>query len=170
MALCVTFAGCQKPTNTVMPTHAASADMPLVPVVDLQPQNSMSNENWSSLSAASPSTLNAAETTTAEIDALSIRERDGYRQAWWRQNFVPPRPTANTKGVVGTIFHLALFDCKAGKSAFLIKASYTGKLEQGALLYNESRTKVETLDQMKVQLPGSYAESALRFACSHAVQ
>jgi len=153
-----------------MPAPSVSADAPLVPVADQQPEYSTASENWSALIAASPTTLNAGETTTAEIDAFSIRERDGYRQAWWRQNFVPPRPTANTKRVVGTIFHLALFDCKNGKSAFLIKASYTGKLEQGALLYNESRTQLETLDQMKVPLPGSYAESAFRFACSHAVQ
>lgn len=127
-------------------------------------------ENWSALAGTQSSTLNAAEVTTAEIDASSIREHDGYRQAWWRQNFVPPRPDAASSEGVGTIFHLSLFDCKNAKSAFFIKASYTASADQQALLYNESRTKAEVFDRLKSVVPGSYVESALRFACTHPLQ
>lgn len=127
-------------------------------------------EDWSALNVAPGAAVKAGEVTTGEIDAASIRERDGYRQVWWRQNFIPPRPNADTGGVVGTIFHLSLLDCKNNKSAFLIKASYTALSDKRALLRNESRTKVEVLEQMKPVVPGSFAESALRFACTHPVQ
>lgn len=124
---------------------------------------------WSALTAVPSDTDSTGEITTAEIDASSIKEHDGYRQVWWRQNFVPPRPSADTKGVVGTIFHLSLLDCKNNRSAFLIKASYAAQSDQKALLHNESRTRAEVLDKMKAVKAGSYAESALRFACTHPI-
>lgn len=127
-------------------------------------------ERWVNLSAGKTSSDSIDEKISIQIDASSIRERNGMRQAWWRQNFFPVRPGTTPAHNIGSILFLHLFDCKNAEAAIFESVLFTRQFSAGDESFGVKLSRGEALKIMRSALPGSIGEDVLAYVCAYPLQ
>ena len=94
--------------------------------------------------------------------------RNGLRQAWLRNNFLPAAVSGDGKNkAMKSAVSLNLFDCKNGEFSTLQYVEYDDLFGRGVSGYSYSQTRSETVAAMQSTIPGSNGEVNARFVCAY---
>ena len=101
-----------------------------------------------------------------DADISSVRLREGFRQAWIRYSNFPSRKSVYGDGSVGSTVYFQLFDCETVESTTMQYAEYDQIFANGNIGYSSNVRRADAIKKMQAPIPGTMAESALKFVCA----
>lgn len=105
-----------------------------------------------------------------EVDASSIRWRDGFRQGWVRYTHQQPKPTAIYGKTALSQTGLMIFDCKNEESATLQSSEYAGRFGTGESVSSRKISREIAVKNMASEIPDSFGDGVLKYVCKAPLQ
>ena len=120
--------------------------------------------NWKYISSSDADPMTSK--TIVEVDAGTVRLRDGARQAWSRYSYQPPVAAAQGIGkTIGTALMLQTYDCKNEESGILQYTEYSARFSEGEAGYSSSVPRNAV--RLTANIPGSFGEAVLKYVCAY---
>lgn len=129
-------------------------------------------EDWVIYSTGDSDSGVAGERVILQVNPTSILSREGYRQAWWRFNYVPSRREPNMKERVGSSAMLTMYDCSNRESSPLQVVFYSAAFSGGHLIAGSAMnsSRAEAIRKMSSHVPGSFGADGMTFVCAYPIK
>ena len=105
-----------------------------------------------------------------QVDATSLREREGFRQAWVLYSYLTDQKINNSGTNYKSGMFSQIFDCKNAEYATQVAVYYSERFSQGKQISSDTVTRDQVKNAMQPVAPDTYGYLSLDWVCAQIVK